>query len=47
MVDTQRVVFLEGDVLLLNLDQLAMLNGVSSVTGVPQIAEIVLNKMMP
>jgi hypothetical protein len=41
------VVFLAGDVLLLTVDQLAMLNAVGSVTGVPQIAVIVISKMSP
>jgi hypothetical protein len=46
LVDAQGV-FLEGDVLLPNQDQLVMLNAVGSVTGVPQIGEITLNKMTP
>jgi hypothetical protein len=47
LVDTQGIVFLAGDVLLLNQDQLVMLNATGSVTGVPQIGEIILNKMTP
>jgi hypothetical protein len=47
LVDSSGDVFLAGDVLLLNLDQLAMLDAVGTVTGVPQIGEIVLNKMTP
>ena len=47
LVDTQGVVFLAGDVLLLKQDQLVMLNAVGSVTGVPQIGELILTKMTP
>ena len=47
LVDTQGVVFLAGDVLLLTVDQLAMLNAVGSVTGVAQIGVIIINKMTP
>jgi hypothetical protein len=47
LVDTQGVVFLDGNVLLLTVDQLVMLNAVGSVTGVGQIGEIFLNKMTP
>jgi hypothetical protein len=47
LVDTQGIVFLAGDVLLLNQDQLVMLSATGSVTGVPQIGEIILNKMTP
>jgi hypothetical protein len=47
LVDSQGVVFLAGDVLLLTVDQMVMLNAVGSVTGVPQIGEIILNKMTP
>jgi hypothetical protein len=47
LVDSQGVDFLSGDVLLLNQDQLVMLNAIGSVTGVPQIGEIILNKMTP
>ena len=47
LVDTQGIVFLSGDVLLLTVDQLVMLNATGSVTGVGQIGEIILNKMTP
>lgn len=47
LVDTMGTVFLSGDVLLLTVDQLVMLNAIGSVTGVPQIGEIILNKMTP
>jgi hypothetical protein len=47
LIDTRGIVFLSGDVLLLTVDQLVMLNAIGSVTGVPQIAEIILNKMTP
>jgi hypothetical protein len=47
LVDSFGVVFLSGDVLLLTVDQLVMLNAVGSVTGVPQIGEIIINKMTP
>jgi hypothetical protein len=47
LVDSFGVVFLSGDVLLLTVDQLVMLNAIGSVTGVPQIGEIILNKMTP
>jgi hypothetical protein len=47
LVDTQGTVFLSGDVLLLTVDQMVMLNAVGSVTGVGQIGEIIINKMSP
>jgi hypothetical protein len=48
LVDSQGVVFLAGDALLFNQDQLAVFNVVGSVTGaVPQIGDIVLTKMTP
>ncbi len=47
LTDSQGIVLLTGNTLLLTVDQLAMLNATGSVTGVPQIAEVILNKMTP
>jgi len=47
LVDSQGVVFLAGDVLLIKMDQLAILDAVGSVTGGPQIGELILTKMTP
>jgi len=43
--DANGAVVLGGDVLLLNLDQLVMLNAKTNIIPVPQIGEVIITKM--
>ena len=47
LTDTNGVVLLSGDVLLINVDQLAMLSAVNSFSGISPVGTVIISKLAP